>query len=63
LSPPDVDGYADEALSDSEIDIIQQIIEDLSTKDVYERRPMSVSLLDVARPAKAKGTNNCIYDE
>ena len=57
LSPADVDGNPNEAVSDCEIDILQQIIEDISTGDEYEPQRMSVSLLDIARPAKAKGTN------
>jgi len=55
LSPADVDGNPNEAVSDCEIDILQQIIEDISTGDEYEPQRMSVSLLDIARPAKAKG--------
>ena len=45
---------------DNENEILRQIIEDLPTGDVHElHRPvMLVSLLDVARPAKAKGTTD-----
>jgi len=54
MSPADVDGYPEDTTSDNEI-VLQQIIEDLTTECEYERRPMSVLLVDIARPAKAKG--------
>ena len=57
MSPADVDGYPDDTAPDSEIEILLQIIQDLSTEGEYEHQPMSVSLVDIARPAKAKGTH------
>jgi hypothetical protein len=57
ISPGDIDGYPDETEPESEIDVIQQIIEDLCTTDRRHCQPMSVSLFDIARPAKVKGTN------
>jgi hypothetical protein len=61
ISPPDVDRWDrdDETMvADNKIEI--QIIKDLPTEDKPKlyRPVMSVSLLDVARPAKAKGTTS-----
>jgi hypothetical protein len=59
ISPADIDGYPDDIMSDFEDEILRQIIQDICNEDEPERRPISVSLIDiaVARPAKAKGIN------
>jgi hypothetical protein len=59
ISPADIDGYPDDIMSDYEDEILLQIIQEICNEDEPERRPISVSLIDidVARPAKAKGIN------
>jgi hypothetical protein len=57
ISPADIDGYPDDIVSDDDHEILRQIVEDTCSRDECELRPMLVSLLDIARPAKAKGTN------
>lgn len=61
MSPADVDGHAEDGWSDSETEVLQEIIDSLPIKGEYgyEDRPMVVSLLDIARPAKAKGIGCC----
>lgn len=58
MSPADVDGHPEDRWGDSEIEILQEIIDSLSGEGEYKGRPMTVSLIDIARPAKAKG--NCV---
>jgi hypothetical protein len=41
----------------SDCEICRQILEDLYTRDEAVHQPMSISLLDIARPAKTKSTD------
>lgn len=59
ISPADVDGHpdTDKSEDDEDMTFILQMIDDLSARESIQNRRMSISLLDIARPAKAKGTS------
>lgn len=59
MSPAAVDGHPEDVWIDSGAEYLQEIIDGLSREAEcnYECQPMTVSLLDIARPAKVKGTS------